>query len=92
MDVDDDGPQDTPLPRESQSINIENQEESKPTEDEKLEDECTVNFSQGTSKEIRWRKEDDKKLFATYRILCRKQMLNLREVVSVPLKKNKKHK
>ena len=44
------------------------------------------------SREIRWRKDDDKLLFATYRTLWRKAMLNIKEVVSSPLKKNKQHK
>lgn len=45
-----------------------------------------------SSKEIRWRKEDDKKLFSAYRNLWRQSMLNLRDVLSQPLRKNKDHK
>ena len=43
-------------------------------------------------REIRWRKEDDKRLFSIYRNLWRNAMLNINDVVSIPLKKNKVHK
>jgi hypothetical protein len=90
MEVDANLHQNTPSLSDEINWGCENKEENKGEEDEKEDD--SISFSHNTSKEIRWRKEDDKKLFATYRILCRKQMLNLREVVSAPLKKNKKHK
>lgn len=45
-----------------------------------------------TNKEIRWRKEDDKELFSSFRKMCRKAMFNLRDVVSAPLRKNKAYK
>jgi len=46
----------------------------------------------GSSKEVRWRKEDDKNLFSTYRAIWRHSMMNLRDVISTPLRKNKIHK
>ncbi|CAI2384644.1 unnamed protein product [Moneuplotes crassus] len=41
---------------------------------------------------MRCRKEDDKNLFSTYRAICRHSMVNLRDVISTPLRKNKVHK
>ena len=42
-------------------------------------------------KETRWSKEDDKRLFSTYRSLWIKEMLNIKEVLSTPLRKNKQY-
>jgi hypothetical protein len=57
------------------------------------EDEKSAIMGQNEDeKEIRWRKEDDKMLFATYRTMCRNSMLNLKDVAQEPLRKNKMHK
>lgn len=83
-------PEDMPI--ESKEIIKETGEENWKLDLDVQNEFETSNEDKNSSKEIRWRKEDDKKLFSTYRHLCRKSMLNLKDVVSVPLRKNKQHK
>jgi len=89
----------SPVNQQMANLSMEDEQESKNWEDESKEDLCFFNqMSEDNSdqldstKEIRWGKEDDKKLFTTFRVLWRKEMLNLRDVVSLPLKGNKVHK
>lgn len=55
------------------------------------EEESKYPSNNTDAKETRWNKDDDKRLFATYRALWRKEMLNLKDVITTPLKKNKQY-
>jgi hypothetical protein len=61
-------------------------------QDDTLSDDIDDIDQNSWSKESRWGKDKDKDLFWTYRTLWRSQLLNLNDVLSLPLKKNKIHK